>query len=118
MGDIVIPLYWQQTRMSESVSPDDSHSARIVTTEGVLGGQPRIDGTRISVLFVHERVEGRGLDPQTVADRHGLDVADVSHALAYYHDHPREMDHRRRERDDAFEAFLDEIDRPEGVTPE
>jgi uncharacterized protein (DUF433 family) len=112
-------LYRQRTPMSESASPDDdADSARIVTTEDVLGGQPRIAGTRISVLFVHERVEGRGLDPGTVADRHGHDVADVYHALAYYHDHPRDMEQARREREAAFEEFVDDVDRPAGVSPE
>jgi uncharacterized protein (DUF433 family) len=64
---------------------------RIVSTPDVLGGDPRIEGRRISVYFIHERVEGRGLSPQTVADRHDLDVADVYRALAYYHEHPQEM---------------------------
>jgi len=89
-----------------------------VATEDVLGGEPRIEGTRIGVLFVYERVEGRGLEPQTVADRHGLDVADVYRALAYYHDHPREMEEVRRRREAAIEEFSETIDRPEGVSPE
>jgi len=94
------------------------NSPRIVTTPEVLGGDPRIAGSRISVLFVHERVEGRGLEPQTVADRHDLDVADVYRALAYYHEHPREMERLRRERTEAFESFRENLDRPDGVSPE
>jgi uncharacterized protein (DUF433 family) len=74
-----------------------------VRTEDVLGGDPRIDGTRIAVLFVYERVEGRGLEPQTVADRHDLDVADVYRALAYYHEHPSEMAALRAEREQTLE---------------
>lgn len=81
--------------------------ARIVSTEDVLGGDPRIDGRRISVYFVHERVEGRCLSPQTVADRHDLDIADVYRALAYYHEHPQEMaeirQRRQRRLDDAVD---------------
>jgi len=69
----------------------DQKSRRVVTTDDVLAGEPRIEGRRISVRFIHECVEGRGLDPRTVADRHDLDVADVYYALAYYHDHPNEM---------------------------
>jgi uncharacterized protein (DUF433 family) len=38
----------------------------------------------VTVLHVHERVEGRGLRPETVADRLNLDIADVYDALAYY----------------------------------
>ena len=105
--------------MSESVSPDDgSNPSRIVRSEGVLGGQPRIADSRIGVLFVHERVEGRGLEPQTVADRHDLDIADVYHALAYYHDHPREMEQVRRERAAAMESFEERLDPPEHVSSE
>ena len=76
-------------------------SGRIVSTPDVLGGDPRIDGTRIGVYHVHELVEGRGLDPVTVADRYDLDVAAVYRALAYYHEHPGEMaeiSERRQER--------------------
>jgi len=76
--------------------------ARIVSTPDVLGGDPRIDGTRIGVYHVHELVEGRGLDPGTVADRYDLDVADVYRALAYYHEHPGEMadiEQRRQQRE-------------------
>lgn len=66
-------------------------SERIVSTSDLLNGDPRIEGRRLSVLFIHEQVEGRGLDPQTVADRYDLDVADVYRALASYHENPEEM---------------------------
>ena len=45
----------------------------------------------MTVLHVHERVEERGLRPETVADRLNLDLADVYEALAYYHRNPGEM---------------------------
>lgn len=64
---------------------------RIVATADVLDGEPRVVGRRLGVLFVRDQVEGRGLTPRTVADRHGLDVAAVYSALAYYHEHPGEM---------------------------
>lgn len=63
--------------------------------------EPHIRGRRVSVRHVHEQVEERDLSPQTVADRLGLDVADVYRALAYYHDHPDEMhaiEQRREQR--------------------
>ena len=66
-------------------------AARIVTTPEVLGGKPRIDGTRIGVYFVHEQIDGRGTDPKTFAAEHDLDVVDVYRALASYYDHPEEM---------------------------
>jgi len=63
-------------------------SARIVRE---VHNEPHIEGTRITVRWVYARVHERGLRPETVADRHNLDIADVYHALAYYHDHPDEM---------------------------
>ena len=68
--------------------------------ESDVHDEPHIDGRRLTVRFIRDRVEGRGLDPGTVASRHDLDVADVYQALAYYHDHPEEMaeaERRRRE---------------------
>jgi len=85
-------------------------SAVIVKDEDVLGGKPRIAGTRIGVYFVRERVEGRGLDPQTVADRHNLDVADVYAALAYFHNHPDEMAAIERDREELLERALEDPD--------
>ncbi|GAA0209619.1 DUF433 domain-containing protein [Halobaculum roseum] len=90
--------------MSETTSSNGGDAPRIVRTEDVLGGDPRIDGTRISVLFVYERVEGRGLEPRAVADRHDLDVADVYRALAYYHEHPSEVAAIREEREQNLDA--------------
>lgn len=84
--------------------------ARIVSTPEVLGGDPRIEGRRIGVYFVRERVEGRGLSPQTVADRHDLDIADVYRALAYYHERPREMTEIRRRRRRRLDEAADDPD--------
>ncbi len=66
---------------------------RIVSGEDSgIHDEPHVKGSRITVRHVHQRVEGRGLTPQTVADRHGLDIADVYEALAYYHSNPEEME--------------------------
>lgn len=80
--------------------------------------EPHIAGRRVSVRQVYALVEARGVDPETVADRYDLDVADVYHALAYYHDHPREMSGVAAEREEAFDAFRERIDRPDGVDPD
>ena len=82
-----------------------------------LLGEPHIRGRRISVRQVAALVEERETDPETVADRFDLDVADVYHALAYYHDHPGEMQAVEREREEAIAAFSDDIERPNGVDP-
>ena len=80
--------------------------------------EPHIAGRRVSVRQVYALVEARGVDPETVADRYDLDVADVYHALAYYHDHPREMSGVEAEREEAFDAFQATIERPDGVDPD
>jgi len=79
-------------------------TGRIVpAAESDIHDEPHIEGRRITVQFVHEQVEGRGLDARTVADEHDLDVADVYRALAYYHDHPEEMARVERVRERAVE---------------
>jgi uncharacterized protein (DUF433 family) len=83
-----------------------------------LMSEPHIRGRRVSVRQVYALVEGRDEDPEAVADRYDLDVADVYHALAYYHDHPREMHTVEQEREDTMEDFRESIDRPESVDPD
>jgi uncharacterized protein (DUF433 family) len=66
-----------------------------------LMDEPHLAGHRVSVRHVHALVEERDLDPRGVADRLGVDLADVYRALAYYHDNPGEMhelEQRRAER--------------------
>lgn len=83
-----------------------------------LMDEPHIAGRRISVRQVYALVEEHGVDPETVADRYDLDVADVYHALAYYHDHPREMSDVEAEREAAFEGFRESTERPDGIEPD
>lgn len=86
---------------------------RIVSTPDVLGGEPRVAGRRISVLQIHEQVEERGLEPGTVAGTYDLDVADIYHALAYYHDHIEEMMKVRQQREQVIEAHRDDALTPD-----
>jgi len=88
--------------------------ARIVRD---LLNEPHVRGREIPVLTIVERVEGRGLEPQTVADRHALDITEVYAALLYYHDHPQEFEDLRRERAELVAEIEDEIGWPDGVTP-
>ncbi len=79
-------------------------SARIVRE---VHDEPHIKGSRVSVRHIYKRVHERGLRPETVADRLNLDIADVYHALAYYHDHPDEMAEVERQRQEAIDAARD-----------
>lgn len=81
-----------------------AEGGEIVADEDVMGGEPRIAGRRITVRQIHERVEGRGLEPETVARRYDLDVDDVVLALDYYDDHPEEMARIEQEREEAIRA--------------
>ena len=88
-------------------------AAGIVSEEGVLDGEPRIEGRRIGVLQVHEEVEKGDVSPRAFADRYGLEVAAVYRALAYYHEHPAEMEAVRERRRERVESARDEALTPE-----
>lgn len=74
----------------------------ITSDEGVLGGEPRIEGTRIGVRHVAGKVVDRGVSPAYVADQLDLTMASVYEALAYYYDSIEEMRELERENTDAF----------------
>jgi len=79
----------------------------IVTTEDVMGGEPRIAGCRISVLQIADMVREGGHSSEHVADQLDLSLAEVHTALAYFYEHPEEMD-AVRERHRELEATLRE----------
>lgn len=64
----------------------------IVSTPGVMGGQPRIAGQRVSVANIAVLHEWHHWDAQRIADELGLSLAQVYAALAYYFDHRAEID--------------------------
>jgi len=87
----------------------------IVTTEDVLGGKPRLDGHRVSVLQVAELVLDGGDDPADVADQLDLSLAEVHEALAYYYGNVDEMEASRRRRDDLVERLREKSQAPDGI---
>lgn len=93
--------------------------SRTADIERELLDEPHVGGRRISVRTVHDRVEGRGLDPRTVAERLDLDIAEVYRALAYYYDHLDEMQHIADDRDASLTAVREEAEarRPRDVDP-
>ncbi len=82
------------TRSAPADAPD--HSAdrcRVVSTPGVCGGRPRIDGHRIQVEDVAIRHERMGMSPdEIVADLPSITLAEVHAALAYYYDNRQRID--------------------------
>lgn len=64
----------------------------IVRDEAVLGGDPRLEGTRIGVMHLLRRYES-GESPEVIAaDYDDVTVADVHHSLAYAFDNPEIID--------------------------
>lgn len=90
-----------------------SQMARRIVRE--LHDEPHLEGRRITVQFIKEQVEGRGLEPRTVADRHDIDVADVYRALTYYYDNPDEMRAVEQDREVAIEEHAHLTTDPEDV---
>jgi len=79
----------------------------ITRNDDVLGGEPRIDGTRVGVRHVAARVIDGGQSPPHVADQLDLPIADVYEALSYYYSHIDEMREIERANDAAFQRVRD-----------
>ena len=69
----------------------------VVSDDEILGGEPRVDGTRIAVRQIAEMVEA-GKHPAEVAAEFGLGEYQVYEAMAYYHRNTDEFRKIRRER--------------------
>lgn len=78
----------------------DGEVPQIVKTDGVLGGDPRIEGHRIGVFHVYQRYVDGGDTPEEIATSYEITVAAVHAALAYAFsntDEMREIEARNRE---------------------
>jgi len=75
--------------------------AAIVRDEAIRSGDPRIDGTRVTVLDLKRRVIDNEEDPHVVAGEYEISPADLFRALTYYYEHRPELQQRERERDAA-----------------
>jgi excisionase family DNA binding protein len=76
---------------------------QIVSTPDVLGGKPRIEGRRISVEHVvrHHLLAGMSLEEMNAA--FDLSPAEIHTALAYYYQHPDEIEASIKERESILE---------------
>ena len=75
----------------------------ITADNGILGGEPRIEGTRVGVRHVAGSVLESGQSPAYVADQLDLSLASVYEALSYYYDNIEEIRRIERENAEAFE---------------
>lgn len=79
----------------------------IVRNEGVLGGQPVIEGTRIAVWHIVGYYYKVGMSVEEIlAEWDYLQPAQVFSAMAFYHDHRAEIDAVREE--NSFERWQQE----------
>ena len=71
---------------------DQNIGSLIVCTSSVLGGRPRIDGTRIAVRTIAILYK-QALSPEEIADQYPqLSLAQVYAALTYYHANQPEIE--------------------------
>jgi len=73
--------------MAEAVKTDHPHVVRL---EGVCGGEPVIDGLRVTVRHV-VTLRQRGETILDIAEALGISEAQVFHALSYFFDHRDEI---------------------------
>ena len=84
----------------------------ITRDEDVLGGEPRIEGTRVGVRHVAAMVVDGGRSPAYVADQLDIGLSSVYEALAYYYDNVDEIRTIRADNDAVRERARDESLKP------
>ncbi len=84
----------------------------IVRTPDVLGGEPRLEGRRISVRQIAELVVDGGTPVGEVADQLEIPRSDIHRALAYYYENPEEMAEMRERRREALATLREEAIEP------
>lgn len=80
----------------------------IVTNDDVLGGDPRLNGTRIGVAHIYRRYESGETPEEIAAGYDGVTVADIHAALAYTFDNPEELRAIEKRDRDAIERIREE----------
>jgi len=84
----------------------------IVSEVDILGGEPRIEGTRIGVRHVADRVLTNGQSPAYVADQLDISLARVYEALSYYYDNTEEIKEIQRDNEQAYQRLREESLKP------
>lgn len=78
-----------ETAMSTPLQTEHPH---IITVPGVLGGEPVIAGSRISVAFIARLIQAGEEPADIIATYPHLSPAAVYDAISYYLDHHVEID--------------------------
>lgn len=85
--------------------------AEIVSTDGVLGGKPRLKGHRISVLDVTEFLKA-GYSIEETAEHLQITPKEVRAAASYYRTHREQMTELEQRRRERHEELSSEGERP------
>lgn len=64
----------------------------VVSTPNVLGGKPRVEGTRVGVQQIGSLVHEHDWSTVSVAEEFDLTADEIDAALEYYESNPDEMD--------------------------
>lgn len=64
----------------------------VVSTPNVLGGKPRVEGTRVGVHQVGSLVREHDWSRAAVAEEFGLTADEIDAAIEYYESNPDEME--------------------------
>jgi len=90
-----------------------SETSAIVRTPDVLGGKPRIEGTRIGVHMIGESIRVGGQTTEEILDGYpDLTPAQVEQALGYYDEHPEEMAEIRGRKETVKQRLLEQSRAP------
>ena len=92
-----------ESRAPGKIRTDHPH---IVRMQGVCGGRPVIEGTRISVKTIVGWVRMGMSSSEIEAQYPYISLAQVADALAYYEDHPEEIDAEFAEEDRLLEREI------------
>lgn len=87
--------------MADSILLETIH---IVRTPGMLGGEPHIEGRRISVGQIAAHHNG-GWPVEEISEAFDLTHAQIYAALSYYYDHKEEIDRAIQEEIEWFEQL-------------
>lgn len=87
--------------MSTAIRTEHPH---IVRQEGICGGEPVIDGLRVTVRHV-ATLHKRGESALEISESLGITEAQVFHALSYFFDHRDEILALIAEEERAHERF-------------
>jgi len=82
----------------------------IASDEDIMGGEPRVEGTRIAVRQIAEMLEKSESGIAVVANRLNITMVEAHESMAYYHSNPDEFRkiraQRKREENGAEEHMI------------